>query len=248
MRLILPATALLFSFLSSLGAQEAMPAEWRKARNAEDRAALERIADEARAAVDKRSTDAHALYLSALAESLRAEVLAEQHDKHGSGSVAEAGIKIAKRAIALNPGSAEYHRLLGALCGQTVPANIIFALSYGHCALDEVNKALQIDPKSSMAWMSKAVGNYYLPASFGGGADQAAKDIEKSLQLDAANADAWLWQGIILRKLNRNAEARKAFERALALDPAGSGRSSSSIRPRCSDHNAPPECRNSRRQ
>ena len=133
-------------------------------------------------AADKRSTDAHALYLSALAESLRAEVLAEQHDKHGSGAVAEAGIKIAKRAIALNPGSAEYHRLLGALCGQTVPANIIFALSYGHCALDEVNKALQIDPKSSMAWMSKAVGNYYLPASFGGGADQAAKDIEGSLQ------------------------------------------------------------------
>jgi tetratricopeptide (TPR) repeat protein len=220
MRFIVPATAILFSLIGTLCAQDTLPAEWRKARNLQDRATLERVAADARAAVDKHSNEARALYMSALAESLRAEVMAEQKDKHGSGEAAEAGIKAAKKAVALSPTTAEYHRLLGSLCGQTIPANpILSALSYGHCALDEVNKALQIDPRSSMAWMSKAVGNYYLPAGFGGGADQAAKDIEKALQLDANNADAWLWNGIILRKLNRNAEARKAFERSLSLDP-----------------------------
>jgi tetratricopeptide (TPR) repeat protein len=69
-----------------------------------------------------------------------------------------------------------------------------------------------------MAWLSKGVGDSYLPASFGGDLEQALKDLEKAAQLDSGNADAWLWQGIVLRKLNRNAEARKAFEKSLALD------------------------------
>ncbi len=38
--------------------------------------------------------------------------------------------------------------------------------------------------------------------------------------LDANSADAHLWLGIALRKLNRNAEARKEFERAAKLNPA----------------------------
>ena len=201
-------------------AQDAVPADWRKARNTQDRAALERIAGGTQAEANLHGNDAKAQYRAALVESLRAEVLAEQRDKKASGAAAETGIRFAEKAASLNPNNAEYHRLWGALCGQTIPANIIFALRYGHCAMDEVNKAIQLNPKSSMAWVSKGVGNYYLPANFGGGADQALKDLEKAVQLDAGNADAWLWQGIVLRKLNRNAEARKAFEKSLALDPA----------------------------
>jgi tetratricopeptide (TPR) repeat protein len=84
--------------------------------------------------------------------------------------------------------------------------------------MDEVSKAIQLNSKSSMAWLSKGVGNFYLPANFGGGPDQALNDLQKAIQMDSGNADAWLWQGIVLRKLNRNAEARKAFEKSLALD------------------------------
>ncbi len=199
-------------------AQDPVPQEWRKARNAQDRAALERAVSEAQASAGQHGSDAKAQYRAALAESLHAEILAEQKDKKGSGSAAENGIRFAEKAASLSPNTAEYHRLWGALCGQTIPANIMFALRYGRCAMDEVNKAIQLDPKSSMAWLSKGVGNYYLPANFGGGPDQALKDLQKATQLDAKNADAWLWQGIVLRKLNRNAEARKAFEKSLSLD------------------------------
>jgi len=201
-------------------AQNPVPPEWRKARNVQDRAALDRIASGAQAAAAKRGNDAKAQYQAALAQSLRAEVLAEQKDKKGSGAAAEDGIGFAEKAVNLSPNTAEYHRLWGALCGQTIPANIMFALRYGHCAMEEVNKAIQLDPNSSMAWLSKGVGNYYLPSNFGGGPDQALKDLQKATQLDAKNADAWLWQGIVLRKLNRDAEARKAFEKSLALDSA----------------------------
>ena len=207
-------------FPAAAASQDPLPPEWKKARNAQDRAALDRIAADAQKTASQRSGDAKALYSAGLAEGLRAEVMAEQHDKKGSGAAAESGIKLLEHAISISPNTAEYHRLLGALCGQTVPANILFAMRYGRCAMDEVEKAIQLDPKSALAWLSKGVGNYYLPPQFGGGADKALTDVEKSLQFDSANADAWLWQGIVLRKLNRNADSRKALEKSLSLDPA----------------------------
>jgi len=143
----------------------------------------------------------------------------EQRDKKGSSAIAETGMGYAKRAVELNQWWGEYHRLLGTLCAQTIPGNLILAMRYGRCAMDEVDKAIQEQPKSSIAWLSKGVGNYYLPAQFGGGPDKALSDIKKAIELDGKNADAYLWQGIVLRKLNRNAEARKSIETALTLSP-----------------------------
>lgn len=67
--------------------------------------------------------------------------------------------------------------------------------------------------------MSHGVGNYYLPSQFGGGADKALADLEKALKLNPKSAEIHLWMGVVLRKLNRNADARKAFQRSLELNP-----------------------------
>lgn len=197
-----------------------IPPDWQKARDAQDRAALDRIASAAATQAESAATDARAQYLAALAESLRSEVAMEQRDKGAAGAAAEAGIRAAQRAVKLKPESGEYHRLLGTLCGQVIPANVLSGLRYGRCALDEVSKAIELEPKSALAWMSRGVGNYYLPASFGGGVDKALADFDKSLSLDAGNADAHLWRGLALRKLNRTAEARQAVETSLKLNPA----------------------------
>lgn len=190
-----------------------------RARDAQDRGALEKMAGELAAAAEKQSGDAAAQYHLALAESYLAEILLEQRLRNEARSAAEAGIRAAERAVALKPDAAEYHRVLGALCGQVIPANVLLGLKYGRCAQDEVNKAVSLDPKSPMAYLSRAVGNYYLPASFGGGVEAALKDIEKAIQLNPKLADAHLWKGIVLRKANRHAEARQALARALELNP-----------------------------
>jgi tetratricopeptide (TPR) repeat protein len=93
-------------------------------------------------------------------------------------------------------------------------------LSYGPKAKDAINKAVEKAPKSSMMYVARGVGNYYLPAQLGGGAKGAIPDFQKAIELDAKNAEAYLWLGLSLRKENRDADARQAFTKSLELNPS----------------------------
>jgi tetratricopeptide (TPR) repeat protein len=143
----------------------------------------------------------------------------EMRDKDRAKTAAETGIKAAERAVALNASVAEHHRVLGTLCGQVIPANIMAGLKYGRCAQESINKAIELAPKSAMAYISRGVGNYYLPPMFGGGPDVAIRDFRKAIELDPKAAEAYLWMGIALRKANRNAEAQTAILKAVELNP-----------------------------
>jgi tetratricopeptide (TPR) repeat protein len=154
-----------------------------------------------------------------LAESYTAEVAIEVRDKAAAKNSAQAGIDAAERAVALKPDAADYQRILGTLCGQIISGNSLSALKYGKCALEAVNKAIELDPKSSNNYVSHGVGNYYLPPAFGGGMELAIKDFRKAIELNAKNADAWLWLGIALRRTNQPEEAHKAIAKSLELNP-----------------------------
>jgi len=187
-----------------------------KARNQQNLQALDAII-----ARDKQAASTpDGQYKLALAYSYAAEVAMELRDKKRSQGYAVTGLDIAKKAVAGNESNAEYHRLLGAMCGQVIPANpLLGALSYGNCARDEIDKAISLDPKNALAYVSRGVGNYYLPAQMGGGVDPALKDLDKAISLDPKLGDAYLWKGVVLHKANRNAEARQAFTEALKLEP-----------------------------
>lgn len=187
-----------------------------KARNQQNLQALDAIITR-----DKPSANSpDSQYKLALAYSYAAEVAMELRDKKRSQSYAVTGLDVAKKAVAGNGSNADYHRLLGAMCGQVIPANpLLGALSYGNCARDEIEKAISLDPKNALAYVSRGVGNYYLPAQMGGGLDPALKDLDKAISLDPKLGDAWLWKGVVLHKANRNAEARQAFTEALKLEP-----------------------------
>jgi tetratricopeptide (TPR) repeat protein len=195
-------------------------AELEKARDAQDKAALDRMAIQASVAAQKAPNDANAQYRAALAQSYVAEVAIEQRDKNQAHAAAEAGIDAAKKAVALKENSAEYHRIYGILCGQAISANVLQGMKYGHCAKDEVEQAVKLDPKSAMNYVSRGVGYYYLPPALGGGNDLAIKDFQKAIELDPKLPDAHLWLGLALRKANKNAEARKEFQKVLELNPS----------------------------
>src|ERR1700689_3955280 len=127
-----------------------MAGDLEKARDAQDRPMLDKLAAQAAADAQKKPDDASVQYKLALSESYIAEVAIELHDKNVAHSAAEAGIKAAERSVTLKPDIAEYHRLWGTLCGQAVSSAGIQGLKYGKCAQDQVNRALQLDPKSAM--------------------------------------------------------------------------------------------------
>ncbi len=214
---MMKALALFLALIAAVSAAD--DAALLHARDRQDRAALEKIVGELRGAADRQPKDAAAQYRLALAESYSAEVAIELRDKPAAKNAAQAGIDAAERAVNLKPDSAEYQRILGTLCGQIISGNSLSAIKYGKCALEAVNKAIELDPKSSVNYVSHGVGNYYLPPAFGGGMDVAVKDFRKAIELNPKNDDAWLWLGLALRRSNQNDEARKAIAKSLSLNP-----------------------------
>ena len=196
----------------------AAPSPLEMARDKQDRAALTELAAQASAAAAKAPNDAEAQYHAALANCYLAEVAIELRDRKAGRQIAEQGIKFAEKAVALKPDNAEYYRLLGTLYGQAV-TDIMSGLTYGPKAKDAINKAVEKAPKSSMMYVARGVGNYYVPAQLGGGAKLSIPDFQKAIELDPANAEAYLWLGLSLRKENRDAEARQAFAKSLELNP-----------------------------
>lgn len=192
----------------------------RNARDRQDLPALDRLIAQAASAAHASPSSQQAQYRLALADSYAAEVATELHHKKKAASYAESGIGAAQNAVAKNGADPEYHRLLGELCGQAIPANPIFgALKYGQCASDEIKKAIDLNGRFALAYVTQGVGDYYLPQAMGGGAGLALKDFDKAIALNPRLAEAYLWKGLALRKQNRNQEARAALERALQLDP-----------------------------
>jgi tetratricopeptide (TPR) repeat protein len=196
----------------------AAPSPLELARDRQDRAALQKFTADALAAAEKAPSDAEAQYRAALAASYLAEVSLEVRDKKAAEDAALKGIKAAEKAIAIKP-AANYYVVLATLCGQVIPANGLFGIGYGKRAKDAVEKAIAADPKLSKAYEARGVGNYYLPASFGGGYELANADFRRAIQLDPNNAEAYLWLGLSLRKQNKDAEARQAFAKSLEIDP-----------------------------
>jgi tetratricopeptide (TPR) repeat protein len=195
------------------------PADLDGARDRQDRPALEAAVRELAEAARKSPGDARGHYRLALAQSYLSEVALELRDKQLARSAAEEGIRAAERAVALDAKTAEHHRILGTLCGQVIPANVLSGLKYGRCAQEAIDKAIALDPKSALAYLSRGIGSFYLPEAFGGGVEPAVRDFRKTIELNPKSAEGYLWLGLALRKAKRNTEARKAIERALELNP-----------------------------
>ena len=203
----------------ALAAAGAM-SELSNARDRQDTAAIEQIIKGLQQTLWHNPKSAETNYRIALAYSYAAEVAMELHNKKQSEAFAEAGLDSAKGAVEESESNAEYHRLYGELCGQVIPANpLLGTIKYGPCARDEINKAIQLDGKLALAYVTRGVGDYYLPPGLGGGLDLAIKDFDKAISLDPNLADAYLWKGLALRKQKHNAEARKALQRAQQLAP-----------------------------
>ena len=171
------------------------------------------------AAEQAAANDAAAQYRAALAYSYVAEVAQEQRDKGGVKRAAEAGIRVGGAGGGSEAGrggvsSSPRHAIRPDRSGQRAGGLELWKESSG---IDRQGD--RDDPKLAAAYVSRGVGNYYLPSAFGGGIDLAIRDFQKAIELNPKSDEAYLWLGLALRKSGRNAEARSAFSKSLELNP-----------------------------
>ena len=85
---------------------------------------------------------------------------------------------------------------------------------YEH-ALEEYDKAIELDPTDAWAYYDRAIGYRYL-----GEYQLALKDLDKALDLDPKLARAYTDRGITRQGLGQYMEGIQDYDQAIALDPA----------------------------
>jgi Tfp pilus assembly protein PilF len=84
---------------------------------------------------------------------------------------------------------------------------------------EENAKAMVLDDKNPRVWAS--LGRQYLmaPKMFGGDTPKAIESFQKSLAIDSAQDETWVWLCKALQKQGDKDQARDAVQHALALNP-----------------------------
>jgi cytochrome c-type biogenesis protein CcmH/NrfG len=191
------------------------------ARKARDHAAVEelqRTVDKAQAEAAK--TKSFEAYLRlALFEVWLCEAAEDKGDDKLFKRAAEAGVAAAEQAVALNPKSSDAHQLLGDLLSQLIPQVFGGGMRYGKRATDEMDKAIELNPKNVNAYVSRAISYYYTPDSFGGSKSKAFELLKKAVEIDASQDSPHIWLAFFALDAGKTGEAASEINLALKANP-----------------------------
>jgi tetratricopeptide (TPR) repeat protein len=92
----------------------------------------------------------------------------------------------------------------------------------------EMNAAVAMAPGNPRVWLLRGIQAFYTPVEYGGGLPVAESQLSRAIELFATDnpvppapswgkAEAYVWLGQVLQKQNRIAEARTAYNKALAI-------------------------------
>lgn len=190
----------------------------RKARDSASVEDLQRIV--ARAQKEAAETNSFEAYLRlALFEVWTCEA-AEAHQNHALfKQAAEAGVVAAEKAVALNPKSSDAHQLLGDLLSQLIPHVFGGGMKYGKRSTDEMDKAIELNPKNVNAYVSRAISYYYTPGSFGGSKSKAIELLKKAVEIDSQTDSPHIWLATFYLDAGRRDDALSEINLALRANP-----------------------------
>jgi len=87
--------------------------------------------------------------------------------------------------------------------------------AWNSLAIQAANRALELDPGLSTPWA--VIGQVAID---NGDYVSSISNLDRAIQMDSANATAYLWRGINYSSLGFQAESIADFERCLEIDPA----------------------------
>jgi tetratricopeptide (TPR) repeat protein len=191
------------------------------ARDARDRASVDElsaiIAREKQAAKGNETFDAN-IRLAVLHLWL-CEAAEVHKDNKVVKQAAQDGLTAAERAVALNQPSSQAHQLVGELLSRLIPQVFGGGMRYGKRAADEMDKAIQLDPKNADAYLSRAISYYYTPKAFGGSKDKAFEFLQTAAELDRDADTAHIWMAMFHLEANRIKEASAEIALASRVNP-----------------------------
>ena len=149
--------------------------------------------------------------------------LCEAAEAHQNNEVfkqaAEGGVAAAERAVELNPQSSEAHQLLGDLLNQLIPHVFGGGMRYGKRSTDELDKAIELDPKNAEAYVSRAISYYYTPESFGGSRRKAFELLTKAAGIDPRADSPHIWLAMFHLEAGRARDALREINLARRANP-----------------------------
>lgn len=128
-------------------------------------------------------------------------------------------LEVIDSLVANDPDNAELHawkgNIMGNLAGQGNPLDM---MKYGMGAMQEFEKALELDPDNATAHFGRGVARLMAPEGFGGDIDGAIEDLEYVCKKDPS-PEAYYYLGVAFQRKGLKDKAREAFKKALALKP-----------------------------
>lgn len=202
---------------------------WDESRIVEGKALLER-------ALALRADDPDILYWLAFANyrlAIKSFYGKQDVDEDRAEKLVDEGIQFLEKANDVRPSS-ESLALLGSLTGLSIQFNPISGMWKGPKSNGQYAEAIKRNPENPRAYYLQGIGKMNTPEMFGGGADKAIPSFLKAIEWyekEASMSDTsavvprWgyaeccAFLGNAYLKLNDHDNAKKAFEKALAIDP-----------------------------
>ena len=129
------------------------------------------------------------------------------------------------------PKMADAWALLSACYGQMMGMNPWQGITLGPKSSNALSKAKELAPKNPRVWIVSGTQDFFTPAMFGGDKEAALRKFKKAARLAAqetvsaplqpswGHAEAHAWIGIAHMDAERYDQARRAFQRALDVNP-----------------------------
>jgi len=116
------------------------------------------------------------------------------------------------------PGNAEFHAWKGLVMGQLAQGNPMDMMKYGMGAMQEFERAVELDSENATARFGRGVGRLMAPKGFGRDLDGAVEDLEIACKKDPS-AEAYYYLGTAYKSKGLQDKAKAALKKALELKP-----------------------------
>jgi tetratricopeptide (TPR) repeat protein len=158
-------------------------------------------------------------------------VVVYQMDKEKAPACLDSAVEHLERAIEKNDSLAEAHALLSSCYGMQISFSPLSGIWRGPKSGSEMSKAKTFSPENPRIVLLGAIGTYNTPALFGGGKEKGFEALKKaaelfdrwkssdSLQPDWGKEQVYAWIGLAHLDRKETILARKAFEKALEINP-----------------------------